>query len=68
MVGYFLGEWPVVDGAFSAVGATVLGGWSVGGGFVLCQIKGSCFLRHSQKLDPCLSDIDNPDSASCYIC
>ena len=31
MVGYFLSKW-------SVVGVTVVGGWSVGGGFVLCHI------------------------------
>ena len=30
MVGYFLGKWSVVGGRWS-----VVGGWSVGGGFVL---------------------------------
>ena len=42
MVGYFLGKWSVVPGRWCLVGGrchsgrwSVVGGWSVGGGFVL---------------------------------
>ena len=35
VVGYFLSKWSVVGGGRSVVGVTVVGGWSVGGGFVL---------------------------------
>ena len=44
VVGFFtaIGRWSVVPGRWSVVGATVVGGWSVGGGFVL--------RRHSMKV------------------
>ena len=56
MVSYFLGKWSVVGGRWSVVGGrwsligvTVVGGWSVGGGFVLRPLAGQlyCIKRSS---------------------
>ena len=35
VVGYFLGKWSLVPGRWLVVGPSVVGGWSVGSGFVL---------------------------------
>ena len=39
VVGGFSDRWSVVSGRWSVVGVTVVGGWSVGSGFVLHQYK-----------------------------